>query len=49
MVQAAASVRRGAQFIVLGSRGLGRLEGMLLGSVSQKVVGLAPTSVVVVR
>ena len=34
--------------IVLGRRGRGRLTGLLLGSVSQKVVTLAPCTVVVV-
>ena len=37
-----------ADVIVLGKRGLGRLSGLLLGSVSQKVVGLAPCTVIVV-
>jgi len=34
--------------IVLGKRGHGRLRGLMLGSVSQKVVSLAPCTVVVV-
>ncbi len=34
--------------IVLGKRGLGRVSGILLGSVSQKVVASAPCAVVVV-
>ena len=38
----------GADTIVLGRRGLGRLVGLLIGSVSQKVVTLAPCSVIVV-
>jgi nucleotide-binding universal stress UspA family protein len=40
---------RGADLIVVGSRGHGRLAGLLLGSVAQKVVSLAPCPVVVVR
>lgn len=35
--------------IVMGSRGLGRLTGMLLGSQSQKVVQHAPCPVLIVR
>ncbi len=38
-----------ADLIVIGSRGLGALRGLLIGSVSQKVVQHAPCSVVVVR
>ncbi|WP_038148054.1 universal stress protein [Thioclava atlantica] len=37
------------EFIVIGSRGLGRVRGALLGSVSQKVVHYAPCPVVVAR
>jgi nucleotide-binding universal stress UspA family protein len=40
---------RPADLIVVGSRGHGRLAGLLLGSVAQKVVSLAPCPVVVVR
>ena len=35
--------------IVMGSRGLGRLAGLLLGSTSQKVVSHAPCPVLIVR
>lgn len=34
--------------IVLGRRGLGQLEGLLLGSVSQKLCCLAPCAVIVI-
>jgi nucleotide-binding universal stress UspA family protein len=40
---------READLIVVGSRGHGRLVGLLLGSVAQKVVSLAHCPVVVVR
>ncbi|MBO6757738.1 MAG: universal stress protein [Roseibium sp.] len=39
----------GADLIVLGSRGLGGLKGLLLGSVSNKVAQHAPCSVLTVR
>jgi nucleotide-binding universal stress UspA family protein len=35
--------------IVMGSRGLGKLAGLLLGSTSQKVVSHAPCPVLIVR
>jgi nucleotide-binding universal stress UspA family protein len=34
--------------IIVGKRGEGQLEGLLLGSISQKLVSLAPTVVMVV-
>jgi len=37
-----------ADGIVMGRRGLGRLSGLLLGSVSQKVASLAPCVVILV-
>lgn len=40
---------RQADLIVVGSRGRGRLAGLLLGSVAQKVMSLAHCPVVVVR
>ncbi len=38
-----------SELIVMGSRGLGRLAGLLLGSTSQKVVAHAPCPVLIVR
>jgi len=40
---------RASEIIVMGSRGLGRLTGALLGSTSQKVVSHAPCPVLIVR
>ena len=40
---------RNSDVIVMGSRGLGRLAGLILGSTSQKVVSLAPCPVLIVR
>ena len=40
---------RQSDVIVMGSRGLGRLAGALLGSTSQKVVAHAPCPVLIVR
>jgi nucleotide-binding universal stress UspA family protein len=40
--------RRHADTIVVGKRGTGRVAGLLLGSVSQKLVSLSPVPVVVV-
>ena len=45
----AAAKDRQADLIVVGSRGHGRLTGLLLGSVAQKVISLAHCPVVVVR
>lgn len=40
---------RKCDLIVMGSRGLGRLAGLVLGSTSQKVVSHAPCPVLIVR
>ena len=47
IVQVAAT--RKSDVIVMGSRGLGTLAGLLLGSTSQKVVAHAPCPVLIVR
>jgi nucleotide-binding universal stress UspA family protein len=41
--------RQQADVIIMGSRGLGTVEGLLLGSVSHKVVSLADCNVMTVR
>ncbi len=43
------AVTRQSDVIVMGSRGLGTLTGLLLGSTSQKVVAHAPCPVLIVR
>jgi nucleotide-binding universal stress UspA family protein len=40
---------RSNDLIIMGTRGLGRLQGLLLGSQSQKVVSHAPCPVLLVR
>lgn len=45
----ALSARLGCQTIVVGSRGLGATENLLVGSVAYKVIHLSPVSVLVVR
>jgi nucleotide-binding universal stress UspA family protein len=46
---ASAAERYGAEMIVLGARGLGRMEGLLLGSVSSSAVRSAHIPVLVMR
>jgi len=38
-----------ADLVVLGTRGRGRMEGLLLGSVSQKIAALAPCPCLIAR
>jgi nucleotide-binding universal stress UspA family protein len=39
---------KGADAIVVGRRGIGQVAGLLLGSISQKLVSLAPLPVIVI-
>ena len=39
----------GVDLIILGTRGLGEVEGMLLGSVSRKVSNLADANIMIVK
>jgi nucleotide-binding universal stress UspA family protein len=41
--------KRNVDMIVMGSRGLGDLQGLLLGSVSHNVASSAPCTCVIVR
>lgn len=45
----AAAQAEGADLLVLGSRGLGRIKGLILGSVSQRVLHDAPCACLVVK
>ncbi|MFT3850021.1 MAG: universal stress protein [Propionivibrio sp.] len=45
----ALSTHLGCQTIVIGSRGMGATENLLVGSVAYKVIHLSPVSVLVVR
>jgi nucleotide-binding universal stress UspA family protein len=48
-VQALMEAAKGADLLVVGSRGLGSFTGALLGSVSQHLVQHAPCPVVIIR
>lgn len=48
-VLVAEAQRTAADLVVVGSRGLGPIQSMLLGSISQEVVDLAPCPVLVAR
>ena len=41
--------KEGADLLVIGSRGLGSITGVLIGSVSQKIVHEAPCPVMIVK
>jgi len=44
-----AAREHGARMIVMGSRGLGDMQGLMLGSVSHKVAHIAPCTCITVR
>jgi len=48
-VKVLTQVAKGASLLVVGDRGSGGFDGMLLGSVSEKCAAHAPCSVVIVR